>query len=62
VKQPTHVYKFRIDGIDLDFYIKARKDWARRLRRDAEILITRAEAIEGEADMLAEELVPVTDI
>jgi len=59
---PPPTYKFRIDGIGLDFYVKARKEWARRLRRDAEILLTRAEAIEGEADMLSEELVPVTDI
>lgn len=51
-------YRFKWDNYDLDQYLKGRRFTADALRRDAEILIKRAEQIDEERHQLERALIP----
>lgn len=54
--------RFRHTNVDLQRYVDGCRARARKLRREAELLVTRAEVIEIEADMLSVELIVVADV
>lgn len=57
--QPT--YRFRYANMTLGNHLENMRFRAKKLRREAEVLLVRAAAIENEADALSNDLQAVTD-
>lgn len=54
----AQTYRFKWDNYDLDRYLESRRFASDALRRDAEILIKRAEQIDEERHQLERALIP----
>lgn len=59
MSQPT--YKFKWTNTDLDDYMRNRRSFGQSMRRQAEILIERAQMIEAETHELEISLIPVEE-